>query len=91
MAMESYRAVKSGKIDTIQREIDRLQRFSESKHFMMFMEEFGYRDKDNFMMAREFPHMLTNSLNLELDEKKRSHSRKKVLEIPREVSSDDEP
>ena len=77
LAMESYRALKSGRIDEMQRELDRLRKFSNSKRSMMFMEEFGYRDDETHMMSREFPHMLEHALHAAVEEK-RSHSKKKI-------------
>ncbi|MFM9904862.1 MAG: toll/interleukin-1 receptor domain-containing protein [Pyrinomonadaceae bacterium] len=77
LAMECYRALKSGKIEEMQRERDRLRKFSNSKRFMMFMEEFGYRDEETHMMSREFPHILEHALHTAVEEK-RSNSKKRL-------------
>ncbi|HLG17209.1 MAG TPA: toll/interleukin-1 receptor domain-containing protein [Blastocatellia bacterium] len=70
LAMEVYRAVKSGDTEAIEREMKRLRRFSE---FMMggpFMEEFGIGGKESHMFLMEFPRMLEHMLSRTLEEKK---------------------
>lgn len=62
LAMEVYRAVKSGDPAAIETEMARLQRFSEFTMHSPFMEEFGFGDKDMYMFSREFPRMLQHML-----------------------------
>ena len=92
LAMESYRAIKSGKTELIKAEMSRVRRFYESKMFMMMSEEFGFNDKESHMMTREFPRLLEHALSDALDElgAKRSEVRRrsgKVLKA--ETSTDD--
>lgn len=89
LAMEAYRALKSGKIDEMQRELDRLRKFGNSKRSMMFMEEFGYLNEETHMMSREFPHMLELVLHEAVLEK-RSHLKKRTAVDAGDSSSDDE-
>lgn len=63
LTMEVYRAVKSGDSTLIESENTRLRRFSEVMMHGPLMEEFGFVDKDSFMMAREFPRMLQRLLD----------------------------
>ena len=70
LAMEVYRAVKSGDFEAIEDEMARLQRFSE---FMMrgpLMEEFGFGGKESHRFFMEFPRMLEHMLRRTLSEKK---------------------
>ncbi len=62
LAMEVYRAVKSGDPAAVETEIARLQRFSEFTMRGPFMEEFGFGDKESYMFVREFPRMLQHML-----------------------------
>jgi hypothetical protein len=62
LAMEVYRAVRDGKVETIEREMNRLRRFSESMMRGPFMEEFGIVSKESHMFAMEFPRMLDHML-----------------------------
>lgn len=76
LALEAYRAVKSEDPVAIQREMERLHRFSEFTMHGPFMEEFGLEGKDSYMFCREFPRMLERTLSRMLSEKKpRSHGR----------------
>jgi hypothetical protein len=62
LAMEVYRAVKKGNIETIEREMSRLRRFSEGMMRGPFYEELGFGDKESHMIAMEFPRMLERTL-----------------------------
>lgn len=62
LAMEVYRAVKTGDTEAIQREMNRLSRFSEMTMRRPFMEEFGFSGKESHMIAMEFPRMLEHTL-----------------------------
>lgn len=70
LAMEIYRAVKSEDEAAIQREVARLQRFSEFVMHGPFLEEFGFGDKEIYMFYREFPSMLERILRQTLEGKK---------------------
>lgn len=70
LAMEVYRAVKSGDTAEIEREMGRLERFSEFALHGPLMEEFGYGGKEMHMFLMEFPRMLQHMLSRTLKEKK---------------------
>lgn len=74
LAMEVYRAVKSGDPGTVEREIARLQRFSEVTLHGPFMEEFGFGGKESHMFVMEFPRMLTHMLGRMLENRKADKS-----------------
>jgi hypothetical protein len=76
LGMEVYRAVKAGNIEAIEREMQRLRRFSEMMMRGPFMEEFGFGGKESHMIAMEFPRMLEHTLRRTLDMKK-EHPRRK--------------
>ncbi len=76
LAMEVYRAVKSGRAEDIEREMKRLRRFSEFTMRGPFMEEFGFGGKESHMFAMEFPRMLEHLLRRTLEVKK-THPRKR--------------
>lgn len=77
LAMEVYRAVKTGDPEAIEREKKRLSRFSEIVMHRPFMEELGgFTSKESQMFAMEFPRMLEHTLMRTL-EAKQSHSRPK--------------
>jgi hypothetical protein len=78
LAMEVYRAAKSGDSDAIKTEMKRLQRFSKTMMRGPFMEEMGYMEKDSYMFVREFPMMLEHTLSRALSAKP-STVRRKVL------------
>lgn len=65
LAMEVYRAVKSGDPEAAERELSRLRRLSEMMLHGPFMEEFGR--KDNHIIAIEFPRILERSLRHALE------------------------
>ncbi|MBN2185174.1 MAG: toll/interleukin-1 receptor domain-containing protein [Candidatus Krumholzibacteriota bacterium] len=62
LAMEVYRAVKTGDAELVEEELHRLRDFSEMMMRGPFMEEFGFVSKEYHMMAIEFPRMLERSL-----------------------------
>ena len=70
LAMEVYRAVKSGDLEAIEREVARLRNFSEFTMRRPFMEEFGLGGKESHMFLMEFPRMLEHMLRRTLEEKK---------------------
>jgi hypothetical protein len=67
LAMEVYRAVKEGNLETIEREMKRIRRFSEVMTHGPMMEEFGFGGKESRMIAMEFPRMLEFMLRRTLD------------------------
>lgn len=70
LAMEVYRAAKSGDPDAIKAELKRLRRFSETMMRGPFMEEMGYiSSKESYMFVREFPMMLEHTLSRALASK----------------------
>lgn len=70
LAMEVYRAVKSGDAAAIEQEMTRLRRFSKMMMRGSFMEEFGFGGKESQMFFMEFPRMLEHMLMRTLEEKK---------------------
>ncbi|HEY3380931.1 MAG TPA: hypothetical protein VGK32_04140 [Vicinamibacterales bacterium] len=76
LAMEVYRAVKAGNVEAVEREMQRLRRFSEMMMRGPFMEEFGFGGKESHMFAMEFPQMLEHMLRRTLEMKK-EHPRRK--------------
>ena len=62
LAMEVYRAIKSGDPAIVQKEIKRMAELSEVFLHGPFAEEFGIRDKEMYMLLREFPRMLFHAL-----------------------------
>lgn len=70
LAMEVYRAAKSGDSEAIKAEMKRLRRFSETMMRGPFMEEMGYASgKEAYMFARELPMMLEHTLDRALASK----------------------
>lgn len=82
LAMEVYRAVKSEDIAAIQREMKRLQHFSEFMMHGPFMEEFGLEGKDTYMFCKELPRMLEHMLSRTLEEKKPQSQRRTPRKQP---------
>ncbi len=80
LAMEVYRAAKSGNMSQIEREMKRLQRFTDFTMRGPFMEEFRLAGKESHMFLMEFPRMLQRTL-AQLKEKK-SHTRRKSSRTP---------
>jgi hypothetical protein len=76
LAMEVYRAVKSGNPGAIEREVTRVQRFAEMTMRGPFMEEFGLIGKESHIFLMEFPRMLTHMLSRALETKKVDKSRR---------------
>ena len=70
LAMEVYRAVKSGEPAAIEQEMNRLRRFSEFGIHGPFMDEMGLGDRETHMFLMEFPHMLERLLERSLHDKK---------------------
>jgi hypothetical protein len=70
LAMEVYRAVKSGDPGSVEREMARLERFGEVMMRGPLMEEFGFGGKESHMFFMEFPRMLTHILSRTLEIKK---------------------
>jgi hypothetical protein len=68
LAMEVYRAVKSGNVEAIEREVARLRNFSEFTMRGPFMEEYGLGGKESHMFLIEFPRMLEHMLRRTLRE-----------------------
>jgi len=83
LAMEVYRAVKSEDAVAIQREMKRLQRFSEFMMHGPFMEELRFEGgKDAYMFCREFPSILEHMLSRTLNEKKPVTRRRIPKKLP---------
>lgn len=78
LAMEVYRAVKSGNVQDIQSEAERLRRFSEVMFHGPFMEELGAGSKESHMFAMEFPRMLERTLVRSLELKNDASPVKKL-------------
>ncbi len=67
---------KSGEAAEIEREMARLERFSEFTMRGPFMEEFGFGGKEMHMYAMEFPRMLHHMLSRTLKERKPPRTRR---------------
>lgn len=76
LAMEVYRAVKSGDPAAIETEMARLQRFSEFTMRGPFIEELGLGGKESYMFLREFPRMLLHMLS-RMQAEKKPHPRRR--------------
>ena len=86
LAMEVYRAAKSGDAELIQVEINRLRNFSETMMHGPMMEEFGFGGKEMHMFAMEFPRMLERTLRRSFDMQNESSSnRKGILSSRRDI------
>ena len=68
LAMEVYRAVKSGDPSSIKAEMERLHRFSDFTMGAPYMEVFDTGDRDTHMLCMEFPRMLEHLLDMSLHE-----------------------
>jgi hypothetical protein len=84
--MEVYRAVKSGKPDTIEREMRRLRRYSELMMHGPFMHEMGFGDKESHMFAMEFPRMLEHTLMRGLEFRKPPRRKASKSQVSNESS-----
>jgi hypothetical protein len=82
LAMEVYRAAKSGNAEAIKTEMKRLRRFSETMMRSPFMEELGYGGKESHMFAMEFPRMLEHTLLRVLESKPQTVRRRTVTKRP---------
>lgn len=78
VAMEVYRAVKTGDPGTIEREIRRLRNFSEFAMRGPFLEEFGFGGKESHIFLMEFPRMLEHMLRRTLSEQKAPEPEEKI-------------
>jgi hypothetical protein len=87
LAMEVYRAVKTGDPETIEREIARLRNFSELAMRGPFMEEFGFGGKESHMFLMEFPRLLEHMLRRTLHEHKAPEPEEKLRPRVTGVSS----
>jgi hypothetical protein len=67
LAMEVYRAAKSGNTETIESEMHRVHKFTKMMMRGPFMEEFGMMSKDYHVLAMEFPRMLERALRRSLE------------------------
>jgi len=76
LAMEVYRAAKSGNAEAIERELQRFRRFSEVMMHGPFMEEFGLPGKEYRMIAMEFPQVLEHTLRSALEMNKAQPKKK---------------
>ena len=83
LAMEVYRAVKSGELAAIEQEMHRLRRFTEFSMQGPFMEEMGFGDRESHMFLMEFPRMLERMLERSLHEKKPGLPQRR-LRLPKE-------
>lgn len=85
LAMEVYRAVKSGSAERIEREVRRLRNFSEFRMHGPLMEDLVGGGKESYMFAMEFPRMLEHMLRHTL-ERKSAHARRKTQKAQQESS-----
>lgn len=76
LVMEVYRAVKSGRVESIEKEMGRLRQVSELMMRGPFFEDIGSRDIHMYCM--ELPRMLEHMLERSLAEKKRHPRRRRV-------------
>jgi len=86
LAMEVYRAVKSGDSEGIEREMSRLRRFSEMMMEGPWMRDFG--DRESHMFVMEFPRMLEHMLRRTLERRRSAEVKKplKRLRLPKPPS-----
>jgi hypothetical protein len=70
LAMEVYRAVKAKNVEAIEREMNKLHRFTEIMMHGPLMEDFGMGSKEVYIVAMEFPKMLERMLMGTLNMKK---------------------
>jgi hypothetical protein len=70
LAVEAYRVAKTGDDAAIERELKRLQRFSDITLRGPFMEEMGLMNRDAHFAIREFPHVLMHMLARTRDQQK---------------------
>jgi hypothetical protein len=72
LALEVYRAAKSGDAGAIENEVARLRRFSEMMMRGPLMEEFGFGGRESHMLAMEFPRIMEHALRRDLQTKAKS-------------------
>lgn len=78
LAMEVYRAAKSGDSEAIEIEMNRLRNFSKFVMHGPLMEEFGFGSKDMQMFAMEFPRILERTLRHSIESQNDSLNKKSV-------------
>ncbi|MGA2588183.1 MAG: toll/interleukin-1 receptor domain-containing protein [Candidatus Aminicenantales bacterium] len=83
IAMDAYRAAKSGDPVAVKREITRIHHFSEIMMRGPFMEEFGMGGKEMHMFFMEFPRMLEHMLHRTIEERK-PVTRRRTIRPPAE-------
>lgn len=71
LAMEVYRAAKTGEIENIENEIRKIRRFTEIFMRGPFAEEFGSSSKEAHIITMEFPRMLEHFLVRSVQNRKR--------------------
>jgi len=89
LAMELYRAVKTGNIDSIERELKRLRRFSEMTMRGPFLEELGIGPKEAHMFMMEFPRMLEHILRRTLESETSTSSKRKRQKTQKNLDGDE--
>ena len=82
LAMEGYRAVKSGDTEAVDHEISRLRKFAEFSMNGPFMEDLGFGGKESHVFLMEFPRMLERMLRRTLEEKKSLKGRRSARALP---------
>jgi hypothetical protein len=87
LATEVYRSVKSGGPAEIEREMRRLERFSEFAMRGGLMEEFGFGGKETRMFVLEFPRMLHHLLSRLIKIRKSSVRRRSSARISEQGQS----
>jgi hypothetical protein len=85
LAMEVYRAVKSGNAESIEAEMRRLGHFSEIMMHGPSIHEMGFGDKESHMFAMEFPRMLEHMLRRTLEMRKVHRRRPLKTRQPQEA------
>ena len=79
LTMEVYRAVKAGNVEAIEREMERLRRFTKLTLNGPFAEEYAMGTKESFMIAMELPRMIEHTVMRTLEMKKtQPHGRHKT-------------
>jgi len=76
LALEVYRAAKSGDIGSIEREINRIERFSEIMFRSPFAEEFALGGKEFQIIVMEFPRFLQRMLRRRITPKQVTSARR---------------
>jgi len=68
--MEVYRTVKAGEVSAIEAELRRVRHFAEMLTRRPMMLELGLVDKESYILALEFPHILEHALQRSLNASK---------------------